>query len=158
MPPSGTEGETAQRPPAVVVRAALLVAVIWLAALAVLAVWTSNPVTLNRRQVLQSLQQGVVVRARVVDLKTGRCETIEQWPAGIVGDSFDVANLQDTEAQSGQSYLLPLLRTDQGYVVAPTPGGQPLIYPDTSMALAQLKELLATQHAPVSLARPQVSR
>jgi hypothetical protein len=127
--------------------AALAVSGIWLAALASMAIWASNPVMLNREQVLGALQRGVVVRARVIDLETGRCAALQQWPPDTVGDSFDVANLNQTETRPGKSYLLPLLRTEDGYVVAPSPGGQPLVYPDTDEALAQLEELLATQRS-----------
>ena len=108
-----------------------------------MAIWASNPVTLNRQQLLQSLRRGVVVRARVVDADAGRCEAIEQWPAPKVADSFQVASLERTEARTGETYLLPLLPTDDGYAVTPSPGGQLLIYPDTAEALSQLNKLLA---------------
>lgn len=142
VPPSATEGEANRRPPAIVAWAVLAIEVSWLAALVALAIWTSNPVTLNREQVLRALRQGVVVRARVVDVTTGRCETLEQWPTDTVAGSFDAVNLEHTEARAGESYLLPLMESGDSILVVPTPAGQPLIYPDSEEALAQLDELL----------------
>lgn len=149
MPPSETE-EAPEHPPATRFTTAAIVATVlaavWMAALIAMAIWASNPVTLNRQQVLHALRDGVVVRARVLDVATGRCEAIEQWPAAEVGDTFEVANLKQTEAEAGHTYLLPLLPSDGGYAVAATllPGGMPLIYPDTPEALAQLQELRAS--------------
>lgn len=153
MPRSGTE-EAPKHPPATRFTTAAIVATVlaavWVIALIAMAVWASNPVTLNRQQVLRALQEGVVVRARVLDVDAGRCEALEQWPAAEVGETFEVANLKQTEAEPGHIYLLPLLRTDTGFTVAPTllPGGKPLVYPDTPEALAQLQELreLSSSH------------
>ena len=147
MPPSETEGKANQQPAAgsrIVPFVAVALPLMWIASLIAMAIWASNPVTLNRQQILRALDEGLVLRARVIDLETGHCEAIEQWPAAEPGNTFQVTNLEQTAAQPGATYLLPLLQNDGGYVVAPSmlPGENPLVYPDTPDAIAQLEELL----------------
>lgn len=111
-----------------------------------MAIWASNPVTLNRRQIFRALDEGVIVRARVSDLETGQCEVIECWPVAEIDGTFHVTDLRQTGAKSGATYLLPLLREDGGgYAVAPgmADDEMKLIYPDTDEAIAQLEELRA---------------
>ena len=108
----------------------------------VMAIWASNPVTLNRQQILHARNEGVIVRALVVDVAAGQCEVIEQWPAAELGDTLHVTNLEQAAARPGASYLLPLLPEDGGYTVAPCLAGIPLVYVDTPDAIAQLEELL----------------
>ena len=54
---------------------AAIIALAWPAALAVLVLTTANPVTLNRRQVLQA---DAVVSARIVDSNAGACRIGKQ--------------------------------------------------------------------------------
>ena len=145
MPPSETEGKADQQTAALWRIVAAALGVIWIASLIAMAIWSSNPVTLNRRQIHRALNEGVIVRARVVDVQSGQCETIEFWPAGEFDDTFRVVNLQQTGATSGTTYLLPLRRDDGGLAVVPSLPDEelPLIYPDTAEAIAQLQSLLA---------------
>ena len=56
---------------------ALAVGVGWLLLLSVLALWTANPATVNRQQILQS---EIVVEAEVLDPRTGKVEVEDHRP------------------------------------------------------------------------------
>lgn len=148
MPPSAVEpsAATTRRVPRGLGWLAVALAAGWPAALAALAVWASNPVLLNRKQVLDARRAGVIVEARVVDAASGECAVLRQWPTATVGETVRVHNLSGTPAVTGETYLLPLLRADNGgWDIAPTPlpDSRALIYPATTETVAQLERLLA---------------
>jgi hypothetical protein len=119
----------------------LAVAGLWVAALAVLALTTANPVVLNWAQLRAARY---IVTARVIDVATGRCEVQQQWTAGERLTTITVRNLAETGAEGGQVYLLPLVPAAGGeFDVAPTPlpKNRPLVYPATPEAIRQLREL-----------------
>jgi hypothetical protein len=123
--------------------AAALLAGLWGLALGGMALFTANPVTLNREQVLRS---DAVIRGDVVDLEEGQVQVERLWPVRrpVEGESLRLANLKATKASNGEAYLMPVSRTADGYEVTRTslPGEVPLIYPATNEAEAQLERVL----------------
>ena len=92
-------------PPSTSRRAALaLIAVAWCAGLTWLVLTTSNPVTLNRLQILEA---DAVVTAAVDDLASGRCRVIQQWSGEALPNNIVVARLGDTAAQAWLDARLP---------------------------------------------------
>lgn len=124
--------------------AALTVAFLWIAGLALLAIFTANPITLNRDQILRS---EIVLRGTVLDTTQSRVKVDQTWKGSDVPIELRVENLAETGARVQQSYLLPLsvARGDRRtYRVTESllPNGAPLIYPATPEAEAMLGELL----------------
>lgn len=131
---------------------------VWLLALAGLAIFTANPVTLNRHQI--ELAE-LVVSGRVVDLGSGEVAVERTWKGAAPADQLQVGNLADTPAAAGGVYILPLTAAEGGLVVTPArrrrderaarqpldTGGPPLIYPATPEALEQLQQALAPRGA-----------
>lgn len=120
----------------------MALAVLWVLALAALAVTHANPVTLNREQLLRA---EVIVSAQVDDLAEGACTVRRQWRGEERLESIRVANLRETSAVNGGVYLLPLSQTQPGLfevVAAHLPSRPYLIYPATDDALQQLQHLL----------------
>lgn len=120
---------------------ALAVAAAWILSLAALAWLTANPVTLNRDQILRSTR---VVTARVIDA-AGTCEVERQWTSGPKLSSLSVGNLEQTGAEVGARYILPLIPSarNQFQVTPLRHEGPLLIYPATAEAERQLQEILA---------------
>ena len=117
-------------------------AVLWIAALAALAITAANPVIVNRKQVLEA---ELVVTARVVDRGTGECTIAEQWTPGPRLVAITVSNLGETRAVPGETYVLPLeLGAGGRYAVIPPrlSGAPPLVYPATPDVVSQVAELL----------------
>lgn len=116
---------------------------IWFALLATLALSTANPVTINRQQVKNA---DVVAEVVVDDETTGKCRVIRTWPAANIGETINVEGLADLSAVVGESYLIPLLRTDRGsgFEVVPThlPASPRLLYPATDASRSQLEDAM----------------
>ncbi len=133
---------------------ASVLACLWIVALAVLAAFTANPVTLNQDQIRRS---GFIVTATVVDLETSRVLIDQEWRGGALQGEIVVRNLRETSAESRRKYILPLSRANDGkdeFVVTgslvPVSASEPekkkpLIYPADDDAIGQLKEILARQ-------------
>ena len=130
-------------------------ALLWILFLLVLAIWYANPVTLNRRQVLDS---DLVIEGRIRSLVSGEVEVTQTLFGTVPAELLKVTNLSDTGAREGEIYLLPLVHSSAGnspdelaYQVTPTglphprrPGeGLPLIYPQSAEILQQLRGLYA---------------
>jgi hypothetical protein len=99
-------------------------------------------VIVNRKQVLQA---DLVVTARVVDRDAGECKVEKQWTASPPVDSVTVANLKETRAVQGASFVLALeYRTGGTYAVIPAPpsGGPFLVYPATADVVSQVAKIL----------------
>jgi hypothetical protein len=121
---------------------ALGIAAAWIVALATLALNAANPIVLNRAQVRQA---AVVVSARVIDLAGGECAVEGQWAGPPIAQTIRVANLHETRAAGGATYILPLDPVGEGaFAVIPAPlDGEPrLVYPATEDVVAQVEELL----------------
>jgi hypothetical protein len=121
---------------------AAVIGAVWLLALAWLTIATSNPVTLNRDQVLRSF---IVVQARVDDVQTGTCTVLDHWGPGEPGEFIRIRNLAETSAREGGEYLIPLSPAQpEDWMVTPTPlpRNPPLIYPATDPVREQLERIL----------------
>lgn len=118
----------------------------WFVCLLVLALLTANPVTLNRRQILDA---DLVVEAQVKNIATGECRVISVRPDALLGEKIVVAGLSDLNIEPEKAYLFPLRReTGTGtYSVMPTPPpeSQVLVYPASDEALLQLEQILKSQ-------------
>lgn len=121
--------------------AAAAIAVVWCAALAWLALATSNPVTLNRKQVLEA---DAVVAVQIQDRVAGACRVVRRWRGTAVPDEIVVHGLAETAARGDGEWILPLQQTGRGYEVQTSalPGQLRLVYPATPEAVRQMEELV----------------
>ncbi len=120
-------------------------ALAWIAVLATLAITAANPVIVNRKQVLEADEVGLVVTARVVDRDAGECNVEKQWTPGPPVDGITVTNLKETRAVQGETFVLALeYRAGGTYAVIPAPpsGGPLLIYPATPDVVSQVAKIL----------------
>jgi len=125
---------------------AAMLAVGWCAALAWLALMTSNPITLNRRQILAA---DAVVTARIEDRDAGRIRIVRQWFGAALPAEISVRHLDSTAARGAGEWILPLRGTEKGYEVLPSelPSRARLVSPATPEAVRQLAELLESRPA-----------
>jgi hypothetical protein len=130
-PASGTARRTA----------AALIAVVWCVALTWLVLATANPVTLNRRQILDA---DAVVTAQLIDPATGTCRIVRQWNGTTLPDEIVVAHLDETAVRAGSDWILPLVKTgEEPEVLASSPPSHArFVYPATPEALEQLEAIL----------------
>lgn len=139
MPPPAhpDSGATNQRRRAI----AFTVAALWIAALTLLTVTTSNPVTLNREQILRA---DAVVSAQVLDVHSGACRIEHQWSGTPLEPDVIVQGLEQTAATTEGLWILPLTSGPAGLEVERTllPSGARLVYPATPQAVRQLEQLL----------------
>ncbi|HWL08014.1 MAG TPA: hypothetical protein VNQ76_06410 [Planctomicrobium sp.] len=122
-------------------------AMAWGLVLLLLTLFTANPVTLNRGQILES--QWVIV-GKV----TGADKVVKSDPAHWPfqdRDEIRIDNLKDTGALIGEIYLIPLIPligkeglVPGSYLVTPTrlPEFPPLIYPMSPDAEQQLQKII----------------
>lgn len=139
--PPATRPSTAA-PPATARRAAVaLIAVAWCAGLTWLVLTTSNPVTLNRLQILEADE---VVTATIEDRDSGRCRIIRQWTGEALRKEIVVDGLSKTAAQSQGEWILPLVELGEELQIVPSrlPSRARLVYPATPEAVAQLETIL----------------
>jgi hypothetical protein len=124
---------------------AATVTAVWLMALGGLALFTANPVTLNRRQIELA---DAVITGRVLN-KGHRDVAVERvWKGGDLPEGLRVENLDEAPVEVGHVYVIPLTRNRERYAVAatrrtPAPEGSRLVYPATPTALEQLRDILA---------------
>lgn len=124
--------------------AAAVISVAWCAALAWLVLATSNPVTLNRRQILNA---DAVVTVQITDRAVGACRVVRQWRGTAAPDEIVVRGLAETAASGDGEWILPLQKTQGGYEVLPSArGGEArLVYPATPAVVRQLEELVGSE-------------
>ena len=117
----------------------------WGITLALLALFTANPVMLNREQILGSPY--VVTGTVVGDPSAGRVSVEREWKKSALAGTITVENLAAVGARPGIAYVIPLSRPDDAFRVteAPFAGGAPLIYPATPDAIRQLQAILGRQ-------------
>jgi len=132
------------------IAAAALVAA-WLSALALLAVRTANPVTLNRWQLLDS-DAVVVATPQPIDGESRHVSlSIERVLAGgALPDALRLGGVEATRFEKPGRYIVPLHETGHGFAVTPAPpalNGAPLVYPATAEAVRMAEEILATGEA-----------
>ncbi len=120
---------------------------LWCAALGLLAWQTANPLTLN---VAQLANADFVVTATVSPENPTTVDVEKEWKREAKLGSITVENLRDTNAQPGETYLMPLTRhAGDVFQVTPTPLTKhqrvPLVYPATPKAFEQLRHWLDKQ-------------
>src|SRR5690349_17454053 len=120
---------------------AALLAVAWCAALAWLALATSNPVILNRAQIRGA---DAVVTVRIEDRASGKCRVVQQWSGDAVPAELVVRELAKTAARGDGEWILPLQKTREGYEVQQSALSSQarLVYPATKEAVGQIREIL----------------
>ncbi len=129
--------------------AASVLAAAWGLTLALLALFTANPVVLNREQILGS--QYVVTGTVAGDPSKGQVSVEREWRKNALSGTITVENLAAAGARPGIAYVIPLSRPEDAFRVTETPfsNGASLIYPATTDALEQLQAILghpATAH------------
>lgn len=156
--PSGSAGSAAgfwEATPAPNVRtrflAVAVLAGLWIAMLAILALATANPVTLNREQILHA---PYLVTAKVISRRDGLVSVSREWKhgAGLPSDKDTVKleNLEDAGVREGGEYVFPVRKRPDGTLVVyetRLPNGRPLAYPATDAALKAIEALLSEARA-----------
>ena len=115
---------------------------VWWLTLAAMAIFTANPTTLNREQVLAS---DYVVTGRVSSGTPGSVEIEREWMHDAKLGAVRVGNLEQAGAKPGRRYLIPLTKSgSQAFHVTETrlPDRPPIVYPADPEALEQLRFLL----------------
>jgi hypothetical protein len=128
-------------------------AVLWILFLGGLALWTANPVTLNRDQIRVARLTGAVIVGQVVNTKTGQVKveeilaSAEKLPVEItVGREISTESLADAGLKDGEHAVLPLIILPAGELaLAPSPMGTARAYPATIETVNAVKELLAAK-------------
>ena len=121
---------------------------LWLMGLAVLSLRTSNPVTLNRDQILVATD---VLTAVVEDAQSGQVRVEKSWKEEVHEDQLRLSNLHETRPSAGERLLIPITASRDGWQVTPSklpPNGPPLVYPATPESERQLRQLLRTGRLP----------
>jgi hypothetical protein len=130
----------------------LATAAVWILCLAGLALWTANPVTLNRDQILVARLNGAIVIAKVVSAKAGQVKVedvltaIDGLPPEVAaGQEMTAGLLSETGAKDGDRVVRPVVERPRGtIVIAPTPTGVQA-YPATKDVVDAVKQLIATK-------------
>lgn len=131
--------------------AAAVLAGLWIASLAILALATANPVTLNREQILHA---PYLVTAKVISRRDGLVSVSREWKHGAGlpkdKDTVKLENLADAGVREGVEYVFPVRKRSDGTLVVyetRLPNGRPLAYPATDAALKAIETLLAEARA-----------
>lgn len=107
--------------------------VAWCGVLLSLVVKTANPPAVNLAQLAEAR---LIATVEIVDLDQGRCRILRAWTPDPPAGEIHVTNLDQTIANTGGRYILPLRRdplekeTAYRVVELPERGIDPLIYPD----------------------------
>lgn len=101
----------------------------------------ANPVTLNRRQILDA---DAVVTAQVIEPSTGACRIVRQWSGATLPNELVVVHLDETAARPGSDWILPLVQVgkDPEVLASRLPSHARLVYPATPEAVEQLDAIL----------------
>ncbi len=130
---------------------AVLLAVFWLMVLAALSLWTANPVTVNRSQVLDSQY---ILTGRIVDPSNGIVEILELRPTR--GKSFDRSLIKKKVAlqparvswKKNSVRIFPVYRDKQGnwfVTPAPLPKFNYIDYPSTESIRNEIDRILTSR-------------
>jgi hypothetical protein len=127
--------------------AAAVLAAAWMLTLALLAIYTANPVMLNWDQIQASAY--VVTGTVVGDPAKGQVAVAREWKKQALSGTITVENLREAGALTGREYIIPLSRPDDAFRVTETPysDGSPLVYPASPDALEQLQKILQASKA-----------
>ncbi len=121
---------------------AAVLAAAWLAVLALLAIFTGNPVMLNVEQVEASPY--VITGTVTGDPAKGQVSVEREWKKHALSGTITVENLLEAGARAGTSYVIPLSRPYDAFRITESPysGMGPLIYPASPEAIKQLETIL----------------
>jgi hypothetical protein len=117
-------------------------AIVWCAILIAMAWLTSDPITLNRDQILGA---DFVITGRVEsDPAAGEVTVLREWHKNALSGTIHVENLGDVRVRTGQTYLMPLSHAPTGYRIteARLANSALLVYPATQEAVRQLEQIL----------------
>jgi len=122
-----------------------IVLAVWVLSLAVMAVISANPVTLNRDQIAHS---SFLVTAKVIDRSLGTVDILKEWRrrAAVPSQSVTLSNLDQTGVRNGETYLMPLSKRPDGTLMVTETrmaNGRPLVYPDGDESRKLLTDLLS---------------
>lgn len=121
---------------------------LWMIGLAVLSLRTSNPVTLNRDQILAATD---VLTAVVEDAEAGQVRVDKSWKDVVHEDHLRLSNLHELRVSHSERLLIPITGSRRDWQVAPSklpPNGPPIVYPVTPESERQLRHLLRTARLP----------
>ena len=120
---------------------------VWIVGLGVLSLLTANPVTLNRDQILDSVD---VLTAVVEDPRAGRIRIEKSWKGFVEQEQLDLENLSELKVSANERLLIPVIRAARHWQVTQSklPGYPPLIYPVTDESERQLRHLLKVGRLP----------
>ncbi|WP_339746523.1 hypothetical protein [uncultured Rubinisphaera sp.] len=126
---------------------AILLGICWLIALAVLSLFTANPVTLNRVQIMRA---DAVIAAEIVDTQ-GKVRVVEvlftRQGVDVETESTFKVLPPSPHWQPHVQRILPILRDADGnwrIAPAPLPKTVEIDYPDRPDLRAEVKEIVAT--------------
>ena len=95
-------------------RIAILLAILWLPALASLALLTANPITLNRLQIAQA---DFIVTAKF-DVESKEAIVEKEWKQGARLERIRIASLDFETVETGILYILPVTqRADKTFEI-----------------------------------------
>ncbi len=126
-------------------------AVAWVLLLGALALWTANPVTLNREQLLLARANGAVVEVAVEDRANARYRVQEvlaksdRLAAELTpGLSIQIDGLSPAAGDQEETLVVPMIPRDGAarFEVVPTAQGVPLTYPAAPQVKAEMAQLL----------------
>lgn len=131
---------TGLRHPRRLLLSAIALAAGWWLLLGGLALFTANPVTLNREQIRRAPYVATgTLRA------DGTVAVEKEWKRRANLDTLTLPELGEAGYEPGQSYLIPVLQRGSRYRVMPAPWQktpEPRIYPATPEAVRQLEGIL----------------
>ena len=127
--------------------ATIILAIVWWIALSLLGLFSANPTTVNRQQIVDS---DLVVVATVKDRERGLVEVTRQWIDPNPQTSLTVTGLEEFELNNGDSVVLPITGGADGtfYLTRvqrtnSEPEGKTYIYPSTEVVFKQVEEFAA---------------
>ncbi len=128
---------------------AVVVTFIWLSTLALLSLWTANPVTVNRTQIMQSQY---ILTGRIVDPVKGTVEVLDfKQTTGKQADNLllhQTVTLQPVREnwQADSERIFPVYRDKSGKWIitpAPLPKFRYVDYPATDSIRKEIDKILA---------------
>ncbi len=147
-PAAGNPAETGSH---YVLAPAFILAIIWLGFLAVLDIWTANPVTVNRAQILNSQY---ILTARIVDPKKGIVEILAIKRTDGKQNAPSVLHkkiiLQPTGIhwEENSTRIFPVSRNREGdwlITPAPLPKFKYIDYPATDSIRREIDQILTNR-------------
>lgn len=119
--------------------------VTWIAGLTWLVVTTSNPVTLNLAQLLNS---DTIVAAELINRETGEFRRVTTLIGDEPPETFRVRMISEVVGPESGRWLLPLQRERENYSIVPVPYRDKellLVYPADDETIAQARDLLGIE-------------